>query len=88
MGTSIGFATVEPRSQLSSENSYKLDTIPQSVDLEKQRGDAGSTISQPVCAFSITTAIQSNASEQLGYALQTPSEYHTSVSSGVGTKST
>jgi len=50
--TSLSFAGADPRSQASTGDSFKLDAISQTVDLEKQRGDAASTGSQPVCAFS------------------------------------
>ena len=50
--TSLSFAGANPQSQASTGDSFKLDTISQTVDLEKQKGDAASTSSQPVCAFS------------------------------------
>ncbi|KAH8980456.1 hypothetical protein EDB86DRAFT_563175 [Lactarius hatsudake] len=46
---SLSFAAADPHS---TGDSFKLDTISQSVDLEKQIDDAVSTSSQPVCAFS------------------------------------
>jgi len=64
MMTSLGFARAQPRSQPSTENSFKLETISGTADLEKQRGDAASTISRP-----------------LSFAIQPPSECHSSVSS-------
>ncbi|KAI9439212.1 hypothetical protein H4582DRAFT_1947678 [Lactarius indigo] len=45
--TSLSFA-VDPQSQASTGESFKLDTISQSVDLEKQKSDAASTSSQPI----------------------------------------
>ena len=76
MLTSLGFARAGPQSQASPDSSFKLNTISRTTDPEKQNGDAASTTSQPVCAFPITVAIQSNASEQLSFAIRPPSECH------------
>ena len=50
--TSLGFAGAESQLQASTEDSFKLDTFSQTVDLEKQSADAASASSHPVCAFS------------------------------------
>ncbi|KAI9465773.1 hypothetical protein BJY52DRAFT_486109 [Lactarius psammicola] len=46
--TSLSFAGADPRSQASTNDSFKLDTISQTVDLEKRGGDGASTSSQPI----------------------------------------
>lgn len=48
MLTSLGFARAGPQSQVSPDDSFKLDTISRTMDLEKQSGDAASTSSQPL----------------------------------------
>ncbi|KAH8996594.1 hypothetical protein EDB92DRAFT_2034646 [Lactarius akahatsu] len=46
--TSLSFVGADPQSQASTSDSFKLDTISQTVGLEKQKGDAVSTSSQPI----------------------------------------
>ncbi|KAH9048388.1 hypothetical protein EDB84DRAFT_1456734, partial [Lactarius hengduanensis] len=46
--TSLSFVGADPQSQASTGDSFKLDTISQTVGLEKQKGDAVSTSSQPI----------------------------------------
>ncbi|KAH9067954.1 hypothetical protein EDB87DRAFT_69423 [Lactarius vividus] len=46
--TSLSFVGADPQSQASTGDSFKLDTISQTVDLEKPKGDAVSTSSQPI----------------------------------------
>jgi len=46
--TSLRFARAEPQLQVSTDDPFKLDTIPCTMDPEKQSGDAASAASQPL----------------------------------------
>ncbi|KAH9177724.1 hypothetical protein EDB89DRAFT_1432777 [Lactarius sanguifluus] len=46
--TSLSFVGADPQSQASTGDSFKLGAISQTVSLEKQKGDAVSTSSQPI----------------------------------------